>query len=101
MYHTLLTATLAIIMLGAAAGLFFRGSKGLGILMAAAVIANHLGLQYIIQSPEVPGFDPDLSLEYRIVGYVVDASILIQCLITALVFWRFQKGKKPASAGQP
>ncbi len=79
----------------AAAGVFVKGRKILGSLMGLAITLYAAGMQYIINSPELPGFTEELSPAYMSVRAVTDISLFVYLVSVALVCWGVGTSNQP------
>ena len=69
-----------------AAGVFVRGRKLLGVVMFFANLIYAAGMQYLINSPELPGFSA-VSTQYSVVSVVTNSSLFVYLLGVALACW--------------
>jgi hypothetical protein len=86
-YASILPFVFSALMLGAAVGLFFRGRAGMAIALAVAVISSAVGLQFILNSSEAPGFTEPLSYSYLVAKVATDVGLFVQYLVVFLVCW--------------
>ncbi|NLD15755.1 MAG: hypothetical protein GX665_11830 [Gammaproteobacteria bacterium] len=82
--HFFLLALLGLI---AALGVFVRGRKFLGLIMASTCALHATGMQYIIHSQTASGFSESIPFAYSIARAVVDMSLFVYLICVAVVCW--------------